>query len=276
MIVFPNCKINLGLNILRKRNDGFHELETVFYPLPIYDVLEIVFLKKLRGRPGIPFSLSGLEIDGKTNSNLCIKALQLLKKKIPNKPSVQLHLHKIIPAGSGLGGGSSDAAFTLMVLNEIWSLRLTGEQLAKSASKLGSDCSFFMINKPCFSKGRGELLEEIKLDLGPYKILLVYPGFSINTREAFAGVKPGLPEISIREIIKKPVEKWRAELKNDFERTIFPQYPVIEKIKNDLYHAGAAYASMSGSGSSVFGIFPKKHTIDISFPSNYFVRELNG
>ncbi len=276
MIVFPNCKINLGLNILRKRKDGFHELETVFYPLPVHDILEMVYLKKSRKRPGISFSDSGLEIDGKKNSNLCIKALKLLKKKIPHVSSVQLHLHKVIPAGSGLGGGSSDAAFTLMVLNEVCHLDLSKEKLLKSASRLGSDCSFFIINEPCFSKGRGELLEEIKLDLSPYKILLVHPGFSINTREAFAGIKPVLPEVSILEIIKRPIETWRAELKNDFEKTIFSQYPGIAKIKNDMYNAGAIYASMSGSGSSVFGIFPKQHPTGIAYPSNYFVRELNG
>jgi 4-diphosphocytidyl-2-C-methyl-D-erythritol kinase len=276
MIVFPNCKINLGLNILRKRSDGFHDLETVFYPLPVHDLLEIVFLKKLRGRPGIPFSVSGLEIDARKNSNLCIKALKLLKKKMPQMPSVQLHLHKVIPAGSGLGGGSSDASFTLKVLNEICELHLSKEKLLKSASQLGSDCPFFIINKPCFSRGRGELLEEINLDLSAYKILVVNPGFAINTREAFTGIKPAIPEVSIREIIKKPIEEWRADLKNDFEKTIFSQYPVIAKIKNDMYNAGALYASMSGSGSSVFGIFSKQQSPVISFPSHYFVRELNG
>lgn len=276
MIVFPNCKINLGLNVLRKRSDGFHELETVFYPLPIHDILEIVFLKKLRGHPGIPFSVSGLEIDGEKNSNLCLKALKLLKKKIPQMPSVQLHLHKVIPAGSGLGGGSSDAAFTLKVLNEICSLNLSKEQLLNSASQLGSDCPFFIINKPCFSKGRGELLKEIDLDLSPYKIVLANPGFAINTREAFTGIKPAIPEISIKEIIKRPIETWRDDLKNDFEKTIFHQYPGIEKIKNEMYDAGALYASMSGSGSSVFGIFLKQQSTGMSFPSHYFVRELNG
>lgn len=276
MIVFPNCKINLGLNVLRKRSDGFHELETVFYPLPIHDILEIVYLKKLRGRPGIPFSVSGLEIDGKKNSNLCLKAFKLLKKKIPQMPSVQLHLHKVIPAGSGLGGGSSDAAFTLMILNELCGLQLSKEKLLKSASQLGSDCPFFIINKPCFSKGRGELPEEINLDLSPYKIVLANPGFAINTREAFTGIKPALPEVSIKEIIKRPIETWKDDLKNDFEEIIFPQYPGIEKIKNDMYNAGALYASMSGSGSSVFGIFSKQKSPGISFPSHYFVRELNG
>ena len=276
MIVFPNCKINLGLNVLKKREDGFHELETIFYPLPIHDILEIVLLKKLRGRPGIPFSVSGLEIDGQKNSNLCIKALKLLKKKIPHLPSVQLHLHKVIPAGAGLGGGSSDAAYTLIVLNEICGLNLSKEQLLNSASQLGSDCPFFIINKPCFSKGRGELLEEISLDLNPYKIILAKPDFSINTRLAFTGIKPAMPEISIKEIIKKPISTWRAELKNDFEKTVFIQYPGLEKIKNDMYNAGAIYSSLSGSGSTVYGIFSKQILPDITYPSNYFVRELNG
>jgi 4-diphosphocytidyl-2-C-methyl-D-erythritol kinase len=276
MIVFPNCKINLGLHVTQKRDDGFHELETVFYPLPVHDILEIVFLKKLRGIPGIPFSSSGLEIDGRKNSNICIKALRLLKEKFPTLPSLQLHLHKVIPAGSGLGGGSSDAAFTIKVINEICGLNLSKEELSKSALQLGSDCPFFITNKPCFSKGRGELLEEIKLDLGAYKIVLVKPDLSINTREAFTGITPAKPRISIRDIIKKPIESWRAELKNDFEKIIFPKYPVIEKIKTDLYKAGAYYASMSGSGSSVYGIFSKERSIGISFPSNYFVRELNG
>jgi len=276
MIVFPNCKINLGLNVLRKRSDGFHELETVFYPLPVHDILEIVFFNKLRGRPGIPFSVSGLEIDSKKNSNLCIKALKLLKQKFPQMPSVQLHLHKIIPAGSGLGGGSSDAAFTLKVLNEIWGLNLSVEQLIKHALELGSDCPFFIINKPCFSKGRGELLEEINLDLSTYKIVLVNPGIAINTKEAFGGITPAIPDIPVKEIIKKPIEAWKAELKNDFEQIIFPQNPAIAKIKNDLYNAGALYSSMSGSGSTVFGIFSKEQSPGISFPLHYFVRELNG
>ncbi len=276
MIVFPNCKINLGLNVLLKRSDGFHELETVFYPLPVHDILEIVFLKKLRGQPGIPFSVSGLKIDGSKNSNLCIKALKLLKKKFPQMPSLQLHLHKVIPTGSGLGAGSSDAAFTLKVLNEICGLNLSKEQLIKYAAQSGSDCPFFIINKPCFSKGRGELLEEINLDLSPYKIVLANPGIAINTREAFAGIIPALHGVSVREIIKKPIEAWKNELKNDFEEIIFPHYPDIAKIKNDMYRAGALYASMSGSGSTVFGIFSKDKSPGMTFPSNYFVRESTG
>ncbi len=276
MIVFPNCKINLGLNVLRKRSDGFHDLETVFYPIKVYDILEIVHLKKLRGRPGVPFSVSGLEIDGKLNSNLCLKAYKILKKKIPQMPSVQMHLHKIIPTGSGLGGGSSDAAFTLKVLNEISKLNLSDEQLLKYAAQLGSDCPFFIFNKPCFSKGKGELLEEINLDLSNYKIILANPGIGINTREAFCGITPALPAVSIKEIIKKPIEAWKDELVNDFEKVVFPEYPAIAKLKDGFYNAGAIYAAMSGSGSTVYGIFPKEQSPGLSFPSNYFVRESLG
>jgi 4-diphosphocytidyl-2-C-methyl-D-erythritol kinase len=274
MIVFPNCKINLGLNVLRKRSDGFHELETVFFPLPMYDILEIVLLKRLTGKPGVPFSISGLAIEGEHNSNLCIKALRLLKKKIPQMPSVQMHLHKVIPAGAGLGGGSSNAAFTLKVLNEICALKLSTAQLLKYAVQLGSDCPFFIINKSCFSRGRGELLEEIDLNLSSYKFIVANPGIHIDTGDMFREIKPELPEISLKEIIAKPVEKWKYEMKNDFEKIIFPQYPEIAQIKDELYKAGAVYASMSGSGSTVYGIFLKEQKPAISFPSHYFVREL--
>ena len=276
MIVFPNCKINLGLRVLHKRSDGYHELETVFYPIPIQDILEIITLKEKSGQPDITLSLSGLEIDGGQNNNLCIKAISLLREKFPGIPSIRMHLHKIIPTGSGLGGGSSDAAFTLLLMNKICGLKLSTEQLIQSASVLGSDCPFFIINKPCFSKGRGELLEEIDLDLRPYKIIVVNPGILINTKEAFAGITPGMPEVPVREIIKKPIHSWKAELKNDFEKTIFQKYPTIGKIKNDLYASGALYASMSGTGSTVYGIFSKDEMPRISFPADYFVRELNG
>ncbi len=237
--------------------------------------MEIIPSKEKEVKNDIAFSSSGLKIEGEPADNLCVKAYRLLKKKFPHIPPVQMHLHKVIPAGSGLGGGSSDASHTLKLLNEISGLRLSTKDLIEEASMLGSDCPFFIINKPCFSKGRGEMLEEIGLDLGNYKIILVNPGISISTREAFAGIKPFIPGISIREIIHKPMEVWKNELKNDFEKTIFPQYPAIEKIKNDLYHAGALYASMSGSGSSVYGIFTKGNSSSLNFPSHYFVKELN-
>jgi len=218
MIAFPNCKINLGLNVLRKRGDGFHELETVFYPVAVHDILETIPQKESTDQTKISFSLSGLAIEGNKDDNLCLKAYHLIKQKFPRVPPVQMHLHKVIPAGSGLGGGSADAAFTLKMLNEIYGLNLSGKQLMEFSSALGSDCPFFMINQPCFSAGRGELPEEIKLDLGVYRMLLVNPGIAIHTREAFAGITPALPEVGVKEIITKPVEAWKAELKNDFEK----------------------------------------------------------
>jgi 4-diphosphocytidyl-2-C-methyl-D-erythritol kinase len=274
MIVFPNCKINLGLNVLRKRGDGFHELETVFYPLPLQDILEIVYLKKMTGEPGVSFSQSGIEIRGEQGNNLCMRAFWLLKKKFPNMPSIQMHLHKQIPAGGGLGGGSADGALTLRVLNEISNLRLSEEQLLKFAVQLGSDCPFFIINKPCFSKGRGEKLERISVDLSAYKFIVVNPGIHIDTGAMFSKINLARPARSLKEIIADPIEKWRTEMKNDFEKIAFPLYPEISRIKEELYDAGALYASMSGSGSSVYGIFAKQQAINISFPANYFVKVL--
>ena len=265
MIVFPNCKINLGLSVLQKRSDGFHDLETVFYPLPLHDILEAIPIKKSGDSSGIFFSVSGLEVDGDQTNNLCTKAYRVLKEKFLQLPSVQIHLHKIIPVGAGLGGGSSDAVYTLKVLNEICGLNFSLEQFMEYSSLLGSDCPFFIINKPCFSKGRGELLERTELDLSSYKFLLINPGIAIHTGEAFKSIIPAIPEKSIKEIIKKPIESWRAELKNDFEKTIFPRYPEIAKIKEDMYQAGAIYASMSGSGSTVYAIFSKEKTPGISF-----------
>ncbi|MEK7225154.1 MAG: 4-(cytidine 5'-diphospho)-2-C-methyl-D-erythritol kinase [Bacteroidota bacterium] len=276
MIVFPNCKINLGLNVLRKRKDRFHELETVFYPLPLQDILEITWLKRMTGEPGVPLSRSGLEIDSDNDNNLCVKAYWLLKKKFPQMPSIQMHLHKVIPSGGGLGGGSADAAFALMMLNEMCNLKLSKEQLLKFAAQLGSDCPFFIVNKPCFSKGRGELLEEIQLDLSAYKFIIVNPGVHVNTGAMFREIKPALPAKSLKEIIKEPVTHWKDEMKNDFEKVVFTLHPEIGRIKEELYNAGAVYASMSGSGSTVYGLFAKDKTVELSFPSHYFVKELNG
>lgn len=275
MIVFPNCKINLGLNILRKRNDGYHDLETIFYPLPLTDVLEIIECKQPERTVPIPFINSGILIQGDTLSNICVKAYRLLKKDFPRLPFVQMHLHKIIPSGAGLGGGSADAAFTLQLLNQQYGLKLNLQQLITYASHLGSDCPFFIINKPCFASGRGELLEEIKLSLVDYKFVLVNPGIHIDTGKAFLEMSPSLREKSVKEIIQHPVESWKDELINDFETPIFRQHPEIGIIKDQLYHSGAVYASMSGSGSSVFGIFRKDIITNLPFPHYYFIRELS-
>ena len=289
MIVFPNCKINLGLRILRKRADGYHDLQTVFYPLPLYDVLEVIrdtgygmrdtgYRMRDAGNNQkesfLQFSNSGFSIDGNPDDNLCIKAYNLLKKKFPQLAGIQMHLHKAIPAGAGLGGGSADATFTLRLLNEKLNLDLSTDQLMSYALQLGSDCPFFIINKPCFATGRGEILEPTTIDLSSYKFIIVNPGIHISTANAFSGITPALPAKSVKEIIQQPIGTWKNELVNDFEKTVFNQHPEIGAVKKDLYDGGALYASMSGTGSTVYGIFEKANEMKFNFPSNYFIKGL--
>jgi 4-diphosphocytidyl-2-C-methyl-D-erythritol kinase len=274
VVVFPNCKINLGLNIVRKRNDGFHDIETVFYPIALQDALETIKIDTVK--ESIQFTTSGETIKGKAEDNLCIKAYQLLKKDFPQIHDIKMHLHKTIPAGAGLGGGSSDGAFTLKLLNQKFDLGLSTEKLMEYALQLGSDCPFFIINKPCFATGRGELLESIKLDLSAYKLVIVNPGIHVNTTEAFSLINPVIQSKSINQTIQQPIKTWKDELKNDFEEPVFKKYPEIKNIKDYFYKAEDIYASMTGSGSTVYGIFAKDKTIEFSFPSNYFVRELTG
>jgi 4-diphosphocytidyl-2-C-methyl-D-erythritol kinase len=276
VIVFPNCKINLGLHILGKRSDGYHNLQTVFYPLPLTDALEITTLHSQERSSTFPFSLSGTTVQGNPTSNLCVRAYKMLKKDIPDLPKVKMHLHKVIPSGAGLGGGSGDAAFTLQLLNKMFRLGLSREKLMDYASELGSDCPFFIINKPCYATGRGELLEEMELDLSPYTFVIINPGIHIDTGLAFLNITPAEPENSIKEIIQRPLERWKDDLKNDFEKVIFPKYPEIVEIKDHLYSLGAEYASMSGSGSTVFGIFRSGKKLELSFPAHYFVRQLSS
>jgi len=274
VITFPNCKINIGLNILNKREDGFHNLETVFYPLPLTDALEIIETRQHLNSESILFTTSGLEIAADTTSNICVKAFQLLKSQFPMLPGVLMHLHKVIPSGAGLGGGSADGAFALRMINKKFNLGLTEEKLIQLAASLGSDCPFFIINKPCFASGRGELLEEIPIDLSIFKILLINPGIHIDTATAFKDVNPKVPGKSIKEIIKEPIANWKEQLTNDFEKGIFARHQVIEKIKDALYDNGAIYASMSGSGSTLYGIFEKDKKITAAFPPHYFIKEL--
>ena len=271
MLVFPNCKINLGLHILGKREDGFHNLETVFYPVPFRDALESIPSTNTE----IEFTATGLAVNGKAADNLCVKAYHLLKKDFPELPAVKIHLHKAIPLGAGLGGGSADAAFMLKLLNEKFHLNLSTDQLINYALQLGSDCPFFIINKPCFATGRGEVLEEITLDLSVYKIVLINPGIHINTGWAFSNITLALPVKSIKEIIQQPIHTWKNELKNDFETAVFTAHPAIKEIKESLYAQGAIYAAMSGSGSTVFGIFDS-NTSPLSLKdSNYFIKIIN-
>ncbi len=267
MVLFPNCKINIGLQVLGKRADGFHDLQTIFYPINVKDGLEIIDNKQ--GNE-IIFSTSGPAIEGVTENNLCLKAYHLLKKDFPSLPPIIMHLHKAIPMGAGLGGGSADAAFTLQLLNQKFSLGLDINELKKYALELGSDCPFFLINKPCFAYGRGEMLEEIALDLSSYKILIVNPGIHISTKWAFASIISGKTNVNIKELVTLPVNEWSGKISNDFETPVFKAYPEIVSIKDKLAAYGAIYCSMSGSGSSVYGIFDKYEGVIPDFPGHYF------
>lgn len=273
MVAFPNCKINLGLNILQKRNDGFHDLETVFYPIALKDVLEIIPAKNTT-TSSIQFTTSGLVVDGNNADNICFKAYELLKADFPTLPPIEMHLHKAIPMGAGLGGGSADGAFTLKLLNEQFKLNLSIEQLIDYALKLGSDCPFFIINQPCFATSRGEKMTPIALDLSAYTFVIVNPGIHVNTGWAFKQITPQQPKKSIQAIIAQPIETWKDELMNDFELPVATAYPTIHEIKQQLYRNGAVYASMSGSGSTVFGIF-KKGANKVNYTAEgYFVKEI--
>jgi len=249
MIVYPNAKINLGLNVLEKRADGYHEISSVFYPVKeLYDILEIV------PSDDFSFSSSGIEIPGK--SNICVEAFQILKNyfKIGN---VKIHLHKLIPIGAGLGGGSADGAFVLKALSTLFDLQLSNAELEKYALQLGADCPFFIENTSKYVAGIGEKMFAIDLDLSYYEIRLVNPKIHISTKEAYSGVVPQIPELSVEEIIKLPIKEWKSKLKNDFEVSAFAKYPQLEEIKERLYADGAIYASMTGSGSVFYGVFSR-------------------
>ena len=269
MVSLPNCKINLGLNITEKREDGFHNLETCFIPVTLKDALEII--PSSNGK--FQFTNVGTTIVGDINKNLCVTAYQLLKDAFPGKVSpVHILLNKQIPMGAGLGGGSADGAFTLLMLNEYFNLELTEAQLIEFALILGSDCPFFIINAPSIGMGRGELLERVPLNLSGYKVLLVNPGIHIATKWAFEQIKPARKEKSVKDIILQPISTWKKELINDFEGPISREHSVIDHIKRELYAKGAVYASMTGSGSTVFGIFGQIEESLFSFPKNYMVR----
>jgi 4-diphosphocytidyl-2-C-methyl-D-erythritol kinase len=250
MINFPNAKINIGLNITERRPDGYHNLETIFYPVQIKDALEVI------EAPELSFESSGLEIPGRMEDNLCVKGYHLIKKDF-DLPPVKIHLHKNIPIGAGLGGGSADAAFFIRLLNDKFNLDLTIDQQLNYARKLGADCAFFIENKPVFAFEKGDEFETIKLDLSGYSIALVMPDIHISTSEAYSGVKPTPVKQSLFDLIYEPIGEWKNFIKNDFENSIFKNHLEIRGVKAALYEAGAIYASMSGSGASVFGIFVK-------------------
>lgn len=253
MISFPNAKINLGLNIVGKRPDGYHNIESCFYPVPWRDILEIVKSDCLQ------FTASGLPISGPIDSNLCVKAYQLIKARY-QIPPVKIHLHKAIPMGAGLGGGSANGAFALKMLNGLFELGIAVAGLQSMAARLGGDCPFFIENRACYVTGTGTDLESIDLDLTGKFIALKNPGIHISTKEAYSNVLPKPSEWDIRKTLKEGIPSWKGKLHNDFEDSIFPKHPAIKRVKNDLYKAGASYASMTGSGSTVYGIFDEKPT----------------
>jgi 4-diphosphocytidyl-2-C-methyl-D-erythritol kinase len=248
MIVFPNAKINIGLNVVSKREDGYHNLETIFFPLKLADALEFVEAGETK------LTTSGIQIDGLPEQNLVFKAYYLLKDDF-NLPPLHFHLHKVIPSGSGLGGGSSDAAFTFKMLNEYFDLELSAQKLESYAAQIGADCPFFIVNKPTFATGIGNKFHNIELDLADYEIVILKPNISVSTPEAYKNVIPRNPKYRLTEIIKTPVNDWKNLIVNDFEKSVFPKYPQIAELKQLLYDLGADFASMSGSGSAVFGIF---------------------
>lgn len=253
MITFPNAKINLGLNIIEKRPDGYHNLETIFYPINLQDALEVA--KRDNDSKEYTLRVCGTSLEIDDEDNLVVKAYKLLKKDHPQMLPIDIHMYKHIPAGAGLGGGSSDAAHMIKLLNEKFLLALSAEQMESYAAQIGADCAFFIKNRPVFATGIGNVFEPIELSLKGYHIVLVKPDIFVSTRDAFSQIKPTRPSISLKEIVKQPIENWKDSMKNDFEESVFLKFPEVAAIKDELYDLGAVYAAMSGSGSSVYGIF---------------------
>jgi len=268
MVTFPPCKINLGLNVISKRADGYHNILTCFYPVPWTDVLEVVPAKEFS------FSLSGVPVPGVAAENLCVRAYRILKEDHALEP-VAMHLHKIIPLGAGLGGGSSDGSYALRTLNEIFNLSLSPENLKTYAGRLGSDCAFFIENKPAIGTGKGDILSDVALSLKGKYLVIVKPEIHISTAEAYSGITPANPAVDLRAVLENhPMTEWKQLLRNDFEAVLFKKFPIIETLKQNLYTSGATYAGMSGSGAAVFGIFENEVEIknefkNLSFWSGY-------
>lgn len=258
MLCFPSAKINLGLSVLDKRPDAYHAIESLLFPIQLFDILEIIESKK-----GDEFTLSGLSLEIPSEQNSVLKTLKLLRVHY-DFPNVKIHLHKQIPYGAGLGGGSSDAAHTLLVINKLFQLAISREKLKELASKIGSDCPFFMDSTPQYATGRGEILELFDLKLMPLKLLLIVPDFSVSTQYAYSKIQPKIPNILPRAAVNQPIEKWKRFLKNDFEIPIFAKFPELHQLKEKLYLEGAIYVSMSGSGSAIYGLFSKEIEIDLS------------
>ena len=264
VIRFPIAKINLGLNIVERRPDGYHNLETVFYPVPIKDVLEVFPMdEKFPSSVDCDLKVSNIQIEGDEQKNLVVRAYQLLKQDFPQQMQrVHAHLFKRIPTQAGMGGGSSDCAVMISLLNDLFGLGLNNQQMIDYAARLGADCPFFVLNRPVYAEGIGERMQPIHLDLSSWVLAIVRPNIPVSTKEAFSYIHPKRPAKNCREIVAQPVETWRDELTNDFEPSVFQIHPEIGQIKDDLYQMGAVYAAMSGSGSALFGLFHK--SVDLS------------
>lgn len=254
MLAFANAKINLGLHVVSKRTDGYHNLETVFYPLALHDVVEITDADETS------CVIKGIDVPGSSEDNLCLRAYRLLAEDFDLAPQ-RITLLKNIPIGAGLGGGSADAAFLIKLLNQKFDLGLSDVQMEQYAGRLGADCPFFIRNSPVFAEGIGDQFSEITLDLSKYFLVLVKPPVHVSTADAYRGIKPSAPSTSLKDLISLPISEWKSALVNDFEATVFSRYPEVEQVKRQLYEAGALYAAMSGSGSSVFGIFEQAVTL---------------
>ncbi len=270
MVTFPNAKINIGLNITAKREDGFHSIETLFFPLKLTDMLEYI-----PSSTNTLLSISGIQFETNTNNNLVMKAYHELMKEY-QLPPLKIHLHKKIPLGAGLGGGSADAAFMLKSLNDSFHLKISREKLEEMAGKLGSDCPYFLNNRAMYACGRGDKMESVDFDINGYHLLLVVPNISISTPWAYSKCKPVKPTADLRELIKQPLDKWQKSIKNDFEPVVFRAYPEIGLIKSKLLEMGAVYASLSGSGAAVYGLFKKEPDYKNQFPRAFTWIETTG
>ena len=271
MIVFPIAKINLGLNVVEKRPDGYHNLQTVFYPVPIKDALEVQQMDE--GFPSdvdCDLKVTNIAIEGDEQRNLVVRAYLLLKQDFPTLPRIHTHLWKGIPTQAGMGGGSSDCAYMIRLLNALFDLQLSDEQMIRYAARLGADCAFFIKSEPCYAEGIGEKMQPIGLDLSEWYIGVVRPDIPVPTKEAFSRIHPHYPQVCPKEAVMQPVETWRETLVNDFEESVFALHPEIGAVKEQLYKMGATYAAMSGSGSALFGLFKERpDTLSRQFPDMF-------